>query len=128
MEQGVEPGPEGKEQDGDRDIASLRPGLRDRDEGGKDVVLLVGRSRTTVEMVEQCRDIGESRQRGMLFMHRREGGGEGEGRVGAHEALVNAVPAEGHWTPAVRPGVQRLVWPGSGRRAPLDRGWGRSGP
>lgn len=36
-----------------------------------------------------------------------------------HEVITDLVPREGHWTPALRPGVRRLLVARSGRRASL---------
>jgi hypothetical protein len=45
---------------------------------------------------------------------------EGDGVNGLHEVVIDRPPESSHGTPASRPGVQRLLMAGSGRRAPLD--------
>ena len=44
---------------------------------------------------------------------------EAEGGSGMHDLITDLVPCERHWTPALRPGVQRLLVARSGRRASL---------
>ena len=116
---GVEAGPECQQQKRQGTVGHGPVALRRPDERGEDQVLLARIALGAMQPVKQGRRIPEGFERFPHTPDSVETALEAEGGRGMHEVITDLVPCEGHRTPALRPGVQRLLVARSGRRASL---------
>ena len=117
---GVEPRPERQPQ---QHRAAFRRGcgaLRLRNQRSNHMVLGIEVAYGRMQVVEERVVVSEPLEQRTRLSNSVEVLLEGDGIDRLHEVVVERPPESAHGTPASRPGVQRLVVAGSGRRAPLD--------
>jgi hypothetical protein len=107
-------------------VPSRRPGaLSLRYQRSEDPILVVEIACWGMEVVEERVVVGETLEKRGRLPGEVEVLLESNGVDRLHEWVMKRPPESSHGTPASRPGVQRLLVAGSGRRAPLDgEGWG----
>jgi|GEM_PF-1936772 len=116
---GVETGPERQHHQGEGAISRRPIGMRSAGKGSEDQVLLIRAARLLVQCIQQGGRIAEAQDRPLFAPDGIEAALEAEGGRRLHDLITDLVPCERHWTPALRPGVQRLCVARSGRRASL---------